>query len=116
MVDERAGMIASYREAFHVSGHDPIGSRPTQARSEARQWWDHARRALTATKPHSPVSRASDDQLAAWIDSADQAQRTRPEPARLEETIKRKEKSWPSWLTPGPAATASQAENQPQTR
>ena len=52
---ERAGMIASYREAFHVSGHDPIGSRPTQARSEARQWWDHARRALTTTKPHSPV-------------------------------------------------------------
>ena len=85
---ERAAMIASYREAFHVTGHDPIGPRPTQARSEARQWWDHARRALTTTKPHSPVPQASDDQLAAWIDSADQAERTRPEPAHLEEATK----------------------------
>src|SRR5207248_2171019 len=77
---ERAGMIASYREAFHITGHDPIGSRPTEARSEARQWWDHARRALTTAKPHSPIPWATDDQLAAWIDSADQAQKTRPEP------------------------------------
>jgi hypothetical protein len=85
---DRAGIIASYREAFHITGRDPIGDRPSQARAEARQWWDHARRALTTSKPHTPIARAADGQLAAWINAADQAESARPEPGRIEEATK----------------------------
>jgi hypothetical protein len=83
---ERAGTVASYREAFTVEGPDPIGATPPPARPEARRWWMAASEALAVGQP--PAVRATIENLAGRIAAGDRAEMERPPPVRLGEAAK----------------------------
>jgi len=78
---DRAGIVASYREAFTVAGPDPIGDLPAAARPEARRWWTAAGEALAANEALAVA--ASAVELAERAAAGDRAETERPDPVDL---------------------------------
>lgn len=64
---ERAGLIAGYKEAFHVDDTEGIGAPPPESRVIAHDWYETAARAITGS---DPVEQLSDEELARSIHEA----------------------------------------------